>query len=232
MTDIQIKEKVELVKMFRTQYFKNMFELYKLKFQFLLKNRKKKLTKIVAGILFVFVCFKLGYIDTVVAKISEKEKIYIHSSVIGKIYKTEKSHQEFLNDLATMESSGDYDIVKKEGDYWGRYQIGKIAREELGLSKISQKEFLSNHLLQDGLVTALIIKNKTYLTNYIGKYEGRTIGGIYITQSGMLAGAHLRGFSSVIKFLESNGEIDNKDGNGVPVSKYMKMFTNYNLQLN
>lgn len=232
MSEVQIKDKAELVKMFRSHYFQNLLELYKLKIEFLIKNRKKRLIKIITSILFVFVCVKLGYIDTVVAKISEKEKIYIHSSIINKIYKTEKSHQEFLNDLAMMESSGDYDVVKKEGDYWGRYQLGRIARTELGLSRISQKEFLSNHLLQDGLVTALLIKNKNYLSEYIGKYEGRTVGDIYITQSGILAGAHLRGFNSVIKFLESDGEIDEKDGNNVPVSKYMKMFTNYNLQLN
>lgn len=142
-----------------------------------------------------------------------------------------KNHQAFLNHLAMFESSGNYNVVKTAGDYWGRYQIGPIARQSLGIVNIQREEFLANHSLQDGLVTALMQLNKRHLAPYIGKYEGRTIGGIYITQSGLLAGAHLGGSTNVIRWIESDGKEDFADGNGTKISKYIKRFTGYRLNL-
>lgn len=143
-----------------------------------------------------------------------------------------KSHNRFLHDLAIYESSGKYDVVKTAGDYWGRYQIGPIARQALGISStIRRDEFLANHALQDGMVTALMHLNKRHLAPYIGQYEGRTIAGIYITQSGLLAGAHLGGASSVVKWLETGGQADFADGNGTKISKYIKRFAGYKLKL-
>jgi len=70
-----------------------------------------------------------------------------------------------------------------------------------------------------------------YLKNLsLTKYVGKTINGIRITQSGLLAGAHLVGPGGVKDFLQSNGKIDVKDKNGTPVSSYIKKFAGYNIE--
>jgi len=164
----------------------------------------------------------------IIGKILENKIIYIDNEKI--IYKDNKLHDEFLDDLAHYESSGRYDAYKSAGDYWGRYQFGPIARKEVGVT-ITIDQFMSNKSLQDGYVVALMQKNKDYLKTHIGKYEGKTIKGIYITQSGILAASHLRGQDAVRQFLDSNGNTDMSDGNGTKVSKYMDKLSGYKLDL-
>ena len=225
----ELDSKTELLRLHTNEALRILRQVIVLKTVYVLKNKTKEVFQFVFAIIILSMMLTSEFTRKVTAGFIENNKTFIPMSKV--IYKGEKTHAAFLDDLAMFESSGRYNVVKAKGDYWGRYQIGPIARKELGLDKISQKEFLSNERLQDGLVTALLIKNKSYLRSYIGEYEGRGIGGIYITQSGLLAGAHLRGYTAVIKFLESNGKIDETDGNGVPVSKYIKSFGNYNLNL-
>jgi LysM repeat protein len=66
------------------------------------------------------------------------------------------------------------------------------------------------------------------------QYEGKVISGIGITHSGIIGGAHLKGFGStkspgVMQFLKSNGAEDPKDANGTSVSDYIDKFSDYNL---
>jgi hypothetical protein len=225
----ELESKNELLKLHTGEALRILKQVMVLKTVYVLKNRTREVFQLILAIVMLALMLNSEFTQKVMAGFVENNKTFIPMSKI--IYKGEKTHDAFLNDLAMFESSGRYNIVKVKGDYWGRYQIGPIARREIGIDKISQKEFLDNHRLQDGIVTALLIRNKTYLRNYIGEYEGKEIGNIYITQSGLLAGAHLRGHTAVIKFLESNGKIDEKDGNGVLVSKYINYFGNYNLNL-
>lgn len=225
----EFESKLELFKLHQREAAKMLKSLIWLKLIYLLKYKTKETIRFTLVVICVFAMFKSEFNRKVFAGFADSQKTFHYFPQV--IYKPEKDHDSFLDDLAMFESSGRYDIVKTAGDYWGRYQIGPIARKELGIDKISQSEFLSNERLQDGLVTALLLRNKKYLKNAIGEYEGKMVRGIYITQSGLLAGAHLRGVSSVVKFLESEGKIDEKDGNGVPVSKYIKYFGNYNLNM-
>ena len=61
------------------------------------------------------------------------------------------------------------------------------------------------------------------------KYVGKIINGYTITPSGLLAGAHLKGAGSVIKYLKSNGQIIEKDGFGTSVETYLKKFSGYDV---
>ncbi len=225
----ELHSKTELLKLHSGEALRILRQVLLLKTLYLLKNKKKEVFQSIVAVTLFIMMVTSEFTKKVFAGFVEKNQTFISLPTI--IYREERDHASFLDDLAMFESSGRYNIVKTAGDYWGRYQIGPIARQELGLTKITQKEFLSNERLQDGLVTALLIRNKKYLKEAIGEYEGQEVAGIYITQSGLLAGAHLRGASSVIKFLKSGGKVDQTDGNGVPVSKYIKHFGNYNLNL-
>ena len=61
----------------------------------------------------------------------------------------------------------------------------------------------------------------------IKKYVGKIINDVYITESGLLAAAHLAGAGNVQKYLRSSGEIRFNDAYGSSVQKYLKLFSGY-----
>ena len=56
-----------------------------------------------------------------------------------------------------------------------------------------------------------------------------SISGSEITESGILAAAHLAGPGSVKRYLRSLGKFNVKDGYGTTVSTYMKKFSGYDM---
>lgn len=135
---------------------------------------------------------------------------------------------EFLNAIGHRESTNRYDVVNKWG-YMGRYQFGKSTLRGLGYD-VSKKEFLSNPELQEEAMLSLLTHNKEKLQKYIDIFDGKTINGIYITESGILAAAHLGGQGSVKRFFK-NGRVF-RDGNGTKITSYMEKFSGYDIALN
>lgn len=56
----------------------------------------------------------------------------------------------------------------------------------------------------------------------LDRYIGQTIGGVEITRDGMVAMAHLGGFSGLRQFLESEGRYNPADGYGTSLSDYAR----------
>lgn len=182
-----------------------------------------------------------------------------------------ETYDNFFEALGQSESSGNYETVNKPG-YLGKYQMsedalidagyytrsGDTTRENdfigqwTGKDGIQSKEdYLNSQTAQENAVREFADKNWGYLT-YLGnldQYIGQTIGGIEITESGLIAGAHLKGVGKpasyfydennnpihrnetwnmgIRAFLESNGDIDGKDGNKTSVSGYVDKFKSY-----
>ena len=139
-----------------------------------------------------------------------------------------KNHSRFLKDLGMRESSGNYKAVNRFG-YLGKYQFGRKTLNALGYNKITNREFLSNPELQEQAMEDLLIHNKKILRRFIRKYHGSVVNGIYITESGILAAAHLAGPGNVRKFFRNGYEF--KDGNGTKMTSYMKKFSSYDLEI-
>jgi len=138
-----------------------------------------------------------------------------------------KNHSRFLEDLGMRESSGNYKAVNQFG-YLGKYQFGRKTLNALGYEDVSNREFLENHSIQEEAMYALLTHNRKVLRRQISKYVGETVAGIYITESGLLAAAHLAGPGNVRKFLRKGYEF--KDGNGTKMTSYMVKFSNYKLE--
>jgi hypothetical protein len=136
--------------------------------------------------------------------------------------------EHFLNAIGHRESTNRYDVVNKWG-YMGRYQFGKSTLKGLGYD-VSKNEFLSNPELQEEAMLSLLKHNKEKLQKYIDVFDGKTINGIYITESGILAAAHLGGQGSVKRYFR-NGKVF-KDGNGTRITSYMDKFSGYDIALN
>ena len=134
----------------------------------------------------------------------------------------------FLSAIGFRESGNRYDITNTFG-YMGKYQFGRSTLKGLGY-KVSKKEFLSNPDLQEEAMLSLLNHNKEKLQQYIDVYDGKTINGIYITESGILAAAHLGGQGSVRRYFR-NGKVF-KDGYGTKITSYMSEFSGYDINLN
>ena len=138
-----------------------------------------------------------------------------------------KNHNQFLEDIGMRESSGNYKAVNQFG-YLGKYQFGRKTLNGLGYKDVSNREFLANASLQEEAMYALLNHNKRVLRRQIEKYHGDTINGIFITESGILAAAHLAGPGNVKKFFRKGYEF--KDGNGTKMTSYMIKFSDYKLE--
>ena len=136
-------------------------------------------------------------------------------------------HEDFLDALGQKESGNNYKVVNRYG-YLGRYQFGKSTLKGLGY-KITSQEFLNSPALQEEAMHKLLTHNKKKLQKYIDKYEGEVVHGVYITESGVLAAAHLGGAGNVRRFFKKGSEF--KDGFGTTITSYMKKFSGYELDI-
>ena len=161
-----------------------------------------------------------------------KEKELEKQCLIESIILQEKYHQQqldsFLTAVGFRESGNRYDITNKWG-YMGKYQFGKSTLKGLGF-KVTKKEFLSNPQLQEEAMMALLLHNKEKLQKYIDIFDGQTINGMLITESGILAAAHLGGQGSVKRYFK-HGKVF-RDGYGTKITSYMEKFSGYDIQLN
>ena len=138
-----------------------------------------------------------------------------------------KDHKSFLKKIGHYESSNDYSKVNRWG-YMGKYQFHQETLRALDID-VSKKKFLSSPTLQEEAMRKLLTDNKRTLRRYIRKYDGKVVHGVYVTESGILAAAHLGGAGNVMNWFRK-GE-DFKDGNGTPITKYMKVVSGYELNL-
>jgi hypothetical protein len=137
-----------------------------------------------------------------------------------------KTFYGFAQKMAYKESRGMLHLVNPYG-YMGKYQFGKSALRTVGIYDF--QEFLQNSNWQDKAFTALIARHKWILKKDIEKYSGRIINGVEITESGLLAAAHLGGAGSVKKYLRSNGRRGFRDGFGTSISSYIRKFSGYDI---
>ena len=135
-----------------------------------------------------------------------------------------KAYLGFKEAVAFKESRGNYLVINDFG-YIGKYQFGLETLKLIGIYNVDQ--FLYNPELQEKAFMANTQRNKWVLRNDISRFEGKTISGIIITESGILAAAHLAGPGSVKKFLRSFGTDTFSDAFGTSIKSYMKKFSGY-----
>ena len=135
-----------------------------------------------------------------------------------------KSFVGFKEALAFKESRGDYSSINTLG-YLGKYQFGRGTLKLIGI--YDTEDFLNNPELQEKAFIANIERNKWILRRDIKNFVGRKVNGILITESGILAAAHLAGPGSVKNYLRSYGTENFADAYGTTIEYYMKKFSGY-----
>tara|TARA_R110001592_G_scaffold5169_1_gene28590 strand:+ start:763 stop:1344 length:582 start_codon:yes stop_codon:yes gene_type:complete len=138
----------------------------------------------------------------------------------------QKNFVAFKQAVAFKESQGKYTVVNTLG-YLGKYQFGRTTLERLDI--YNTREFLQNPELQEKAFIALCKVNKWILRKDIERSVGKTINGIIITESGILAAAHLSGAGNVKNYLRSNGTECFSDAYGTTIKSYLKKFAGYDV---
>jgi hypothetical protein len=183
--------------------------------------------------IFIFSAFsKLGRmpINEQVIQFSFQEVIKIKPKVeiVTSKIDIKQSHNNFLSAIGRRESSNRYDIINKYG-YMGKYQFGRETLNSIGFKNISNSKFISSPRIQEAAMITLLRVNKKNLRRQIKRHAGTVVNGVYITESGLLAGAHLAGAGNVKKWLRNGKRF--KDGLGTSVVSYIELFGGYKLDL-
>jgi len=72
-------------------------------------------------------------------------------------------------------------------------------------------------------------RNKWILRRELKQFARIIIQGIQMTESGMLAAAHLAGAGNVKKYIRSNGAYQVEDAYGSTIQDYLKSFAGYEM---
>ena len=141
---------------------------------------------------------------------------------------TGNNYVGFKEALAFKESQGKYHSINTLG-YLGKYQFGKSTLAFFG--QFNTQCFMQDAALQEKIFYHNTARNKWILRRDIKRYVGSKMNDIVITESGILAAAHLAGPGNVKKYLRSGGKDDKKDAFGTSISKYIKYFQNFDLSM-
>jgi Ca2+-binding RTX toxin-like protein len=156
------------------------------------------------------------------------------------------TYLDFFAAVRLQESTNNYQAVNPFG-YLGAYQFGESALAELGYALKtgnytdnanigwtgkdgikSTADFLNSPSVQDSAATAWFAKLWSQIRQYdIEFYDNQTLNGVHLTQSGMIAGAHLVGAGALNAFITSGGTTIARDGNGIPITTYIQQFADY-----
>jgi len=136
----------------------------------------------------------------------------------------------FMRMMAERESNNTLAIVNWLG-YMGKYQFGPRTLWGLGREfQVPRSYFLSTEALQDRAMLQYMRDNRVMIQDLIRRFDGKWYQGIYITESGLLAGSHLVGSHGLRAWLEGNTRVRIIDAKGTHVSEYVRMFSKYNLE--
>ena len=97
---------------------------------------------------------------------------------------------------------------------------------------VTNEEFLNNRFLQDSVAVLYMKDNKRALRRLLEDWEGREFKGVLITESGLLAAAHLVGSGNIWKWFDSDDPNGRTDSNGTSLRNYLSEFANYELRMN
>lgn len=135
-----------------------------------------------------------------------------------------KTYVGFKEALGFKESRGSYSVINSFG-YMGKYQFSKSTLKMIGI--YNSAKFIEDASLQEKAFEAYASMNKWILRRDIERFDGKLIGGIKVTESGILAAAHLAGAGNVKKFLRSFGAETFEDAYGTSIRNYLKKFSGY-----
>lgn len=158
-------------------------------------------------------------------------------------------YSDYLAALSAKESGNNPASVNQYG-FLGSYQMGESALIDAGYYQqdptpkvndwqgvwtgkngiYSKADFLANAAAQTQAISDYNIKQWNSIQTFgLDNYVGQTVGGVLMTESGLLAGAHLVGVGGLKSFLKSNGTVVPTDANNTAITQYIAVFNGFNV---
>lgn len=141
----------------------------------------------------------------------------------------------FYLKLAELESRGDPTCLH-EYRLMGLYQMSQSALQDVGYMNAhggwtgkhgiwSRDDFLNQLDIQTLAIRVYhnIVWTR-YLPDIVRNNVGSIIRGVRLTESGLIAGAHLVGHDGLVRYIRSGGIEDTCDEIGIPCSEYVRQF--------
>ena len=136
----------------------------------------------------------------------------------------------FMTAIGKYESGNNPEVVN-ETNHMGKYQFHPHTLAVLGINT-TKDSFLSNPALQDSAMIKYMKLNFAALRPIISQFAGKWHNGVYVTVSGILAGAHLVGSGGMkTYFYPDKYAYATSDHNGATAEYYLKKFSNYAINL-
>ncbi len=157
-------------------------------------------------------------LDSIIIKYDSLDSLYIAKRV---------DLRRYLKAMSFKESTYNQWEENRYG-MLGLYQFNNNTLKMLGFN-FTKYEFLSSIEKQDAAMIEYMKFNKKVLSKYIVEYAGTTHDSVYITASGILAGAHLMGPGGIIEFFDNDGKYSMVDGNNVHIKSYIEEFSGYEI---
>ena len=185
-------------------------------------------------VIFLLISFltqpKIDYSDTILTSefldynVSQEIPSQVTNDSNSGVLYLGNSYVAFKEAIAFKESQGNYAAVNTLG-YLGKYQFGVTTLELLGIK--NHELFLKSPELQEKAFLANMKRNKWVLRRDIKRFVGQKMDGILVTESGILAAAHLAGPGNVKRYLRSYGTLDSEDAYGTDILSYMHKFSGF-----
>ena len=137
-----------------------------------------------------------------------------------------KNYLGFKEAVGFKESQGRYYVINTLG-YLGKYQFGSGTLKLMGV--YNTDSFIGDAQLQEQVFELNVARNKWILRRDIKRFVGKRINGVVISESGMIAAAHLAGAGNVKKYLRSYGKVDFSDAYGSTIAYYMRRFAGFDI---
>jgi hypothetical protein len=140
-----------------------------------------------------------------------------------------QAYNFFKEMLACRESNDNWKSINSIG-YLGLYQFGRAALEKVGFYRVNCRKFKEDPAIfpidsQNIAFDRLVDSNLYELGSRINLYLEKSIRGVKITKSGIIAACHLGGVEGVKNYFK-NG-IDRKDLYKTSISDYLVEFSGY-----
>ncbi|MGY6275090.1 TIGR03758 family integrating conjugative element protein [Methylomonas sp. MgM2] len=176
-------------------------------------------------------------------------RMFVLGILLSTLVWAASEYSDYLAALSAKESGNNPTSVNSYG-FLGSYQMGESALIDAGYYQqdstpnvndwqgvwtgkdgiYSKADFLANAAGQTQAISDYNSRQwRSIQTLGLDSYVGQTIGGILMTESGLLAGAHLVGVGGLQSFLKSNGTVVPSDANHTAITQYIAAFNGFNI---
>jgi hypothetical protein len=235
------KKKVKLLSVYYRRKFKRLSKCLKVSI-FLYKRRLKqnwkfKKRKIIIKWSIIISLILLSFF-TLRNKIQIIDQSTHTKEII--IVDTTNTLEQFLYQLRFIESSDNHKAWRPGSQFIGYYQLGNSARADVvnkaPMLRTSIQNYWTNPEIQHKYGIVWLISLKKYLQPEIDRWNNTFYGSFYLTESGIIAMAHIVGPWTTRQWLrERNPSISLAyrivDGNGKQGTDYLQQLGRYNLNL-